>query len=95
MVRTLKKTRKPPLRQCIVTREQAPKEALIRVVKNKHDEVSIDTTGRAHGRGAYIKKDKTVIERARKRNAIAKHFKVPVDAGIYDDRERIIDASDA
>ncbi len=85
------KKRKPPIRKCIVTREQAEKHELIRVVKNKADEVSVDTTGRAHGRGAYIKKDRAVIEKAKKQNLIAKHFNVSVDPEIYEALLKILD----
>lgn len=42
-----------------------PKEELIRVVRNKEGEVFVDETGKKNGRGAYIKKDREVIEKAK------------------------------
>ena len=42
------------MRKDIVTGEMMPKRQLIRVVKNKEDEVSLDPTGKKAGRGAYI-----------------------------------------
>lgn len=57
--------RKKPLRKCVVTNEMLPKEELIRVVRNKEGEVFVDETGKKNGRGAYIKKDREVIEKAK------------------------------
>ena len=47
------KTRKIPMRTCVVTREKLPKGELIRVVRTPEGEVIIDETGKANGRGAY------------------------------------------
>ena len=46
--------RKVPLRKCTVSGEMFPKKELVRVVKTKEGDVSIDPTGRQNGRGAYI-----------------------------------------
>lgn len=46
--------RKIPMRKDIVTGEMVPKKELVRVVKNKEGEVSIDPSGKKSGRGAYI-----------------------------------------
>ncbi len=86
----MSKTRKTPLRKCIVTGEQHDKRELMRVVRNKEGIVSVDPTGKAHGRGAYLKLDKTVINKARKKNLIAKHFGVSVEPEIYDQLEALI-----
>ncbi|MCQ5017852.1 YlxR family protein, partial [Anaerostipes hadrus] len=40
------KKRKVPMRKDIVTGEMMPKRELIRVVRNKEDEVSVDPTGK-------------------------------------------------
>ena len=37
--------------------EKKDKKDLIRIVKNKNNEIFIDLTGKANGRAAYIKKD--------------------------------------
>ena len=44
--------RKIPMRKDIVTGEMVPKKELVRVVKNKEGEVSIDPSGKKSGRGA-------------------------------------------
>lgn len=79
------KKHKTPLRQCILTREQLPKGSMIRVVKNKENDVFVDPTGKAHGRGAYVKKDINVIKKAQKQKALNKHFGLDVDPQVYED----------
>ena len=46
--------KKIPMRQCIGCREMKPKRELIRILKNKQQELSVDRTGKKNGRGAYI-----------------------------------------
>ncbi len=79
----MSKKHKIPLRKCIVTKEQHDKRELIRIVKNKEGIVSVDPSGKAHGRGAYLKLDQKVIEKARKKDLIAKHFGVEVENTLY------------
>ena len=46
------KTRKVPMRKCVVSNEMKPKKELVRIVKNQAGEIAIDPTGRMNGRGA-------------------------------------------
>ena len=48
------KTKKIPMRMCLGCGEMKPKKELIRVVKSKEGEISLDLTGKKSGRGAYI-----------------------------------------
>lgn len=73
------------MRKCIVTGEMRPKKEMIRVVRSKEGEVSIDPTGKKSGRGAYVTIDKDVILKAKKSNLFAKEFNVDVDESIYDE----------
>ena len=50
--------KKMPERTCVITREKTLKKDLLRVVRDNNGNVSVDTTGKANGRGAYLKKDK-------------------------------------
>ena len=59
------KTRKIPMRMCVVTREKYPKKELIRIVRTE-DGIKVDETGKLNGRGAYLKKDLEVFEKAKK-----------------------------
>ena len=84
------KTKKIPLRSCVVSKEKLPKQELIRVVKNKENEVFIDLTGKANGKGAYIKKDLTILEKAIKTKALEKHLETKIENNIYEELKNII-----
>ena len=84
------KTKKIPLRSCIVSKEKLPKQELIRVVKNKENEVFIDLTGKANGKGAYIKKDLAILETAIKSKALEKHLETKIENSIYEELKIII-----
>jgi uncharacterized protein len=81
----MKKTKKIPLRTCVVTKEVLPKKDLIRICATKEGVVSIDTIGKAPGRGAYLKLDKDVIALARKNKALDKKLEATVPDAIYDE----------
>ncbi|MGM0436405.1 MAG: RNase P modulator RnpM [Bacillota bacterium] len=78
------KTRKEPLRKCVATGEMLPKEAMLRIVKNKQGEVFVDPTGKAHGRGAYVKKDQSAIKTLKKKNGLDRVFQMKVDPSVYE-----------
>ncbi len=84
------KSRKIPMRSCIVTREKLPKQELIRVVKNKENQVIVDLTGKANGRGAYLKRDADVIKKAQKTKILEKHLEIEIPDNIYEELDRII-----
>ena len=84
------KQRKIPLRTCVVTKEKLEKKDLIRIVKNNEDLVSVDLTGKANGRGAYIKRDIEVLENARKTKVLDKHLQISIPDEIYEELSNII-----
>lgn len=84
------KNKKIPLRKCVITQEQLPKQELIRVVRTPEQEVKIDLSGKLNGRGAYLKKDLEVIEKARNKKTLNRILKVEVDDAIYDELEQLI-----
>ena len=79
------KVKKIPMRTCVVTKEQCAKKELIRVVRNNEGVVSVDTTGKAPGRGAYLKLDKEVILKAKKTKALDNKLEVTVPDEIYEE----------
>lgn len=79
------KVKKIPMRTCVITHEKLEKKDLLRVVSNNEGKVFVDETGRANGRGAYIKKDKNVIEKARASKALEKHLEVKIEDSVYDE----------
>jgi hypothetical protein len=47
--------------------------------------VSVDPTGKANGRGAYLKMDAAVILQAKKTKVLERHLETPVPDAVYDD----------
>lgn len=84
------KVKKIPMRSCVVTREKCEKRDLIRIVRTPEGEVKIDLNGKMNGRGAYIKKDVTVVDKARKSKVLERHLEVNVPDTIYDELKKII-----
>lgn len=84
------KTKKIPLRTCIVTKEILPKQELLRVVINKDKEVSIDLTGKQNGRGVYLKKDIEVINKAKNLKILDKKLEVEIEEKLYEDLINLI-----
>ena len=85
------KVKKIPMRTCVVCHEKLEKRELLRIVKNKEGIVSVDETGKANGRGAYIKKDLEVLEKAIKSKALERHLECQIDNHIYDEIRKIIE----
>ena len=79
------KQHKIPLRKCVITNEQLPKKDLIRIVKNKEGQVSVDMTGKLNGRGVYLKKEKSVILKALKTKKLDRHLEIAVPTVIYEE----------
>ncbi|MFC7784331.1 MULTISPECIES: RNase P modulator RnpM [unclassified Rossellomorea] len=77
--------KKVPLRKCVATGEMKPKKEMIRIVRSKEGEVSIDPTGKKSGRGAYLSKDKDVILQAKKKNTLANQLQAKIDESLYDE----------
>lgn len=75
--------KKIPLRTCCVTNMQYPKKELVRIVKNKDNEVFVDLTGKLNGRGAYLKLSKQVILKAQKSNCLGKKLEINIPDSIY------------
>lgn len=84
------KVKKIPMRSCVITREKCEKRELLRIVKDKDGVVSVDLTGKMNGRGAYIKKDLEVLEKAKKTKALEKHLETSIPDSIYESIEKII-----
>ncbi len=82
--------KKIPERTCVITKEKAQKKDLLRIVRDKDLNVTIDLTGKANGRGAYLKKDAEVIEKARKTKALERILEVSIPDTLYDEMLSII-----
>ena len=81
--------KKIPMRMCVVTREKYPKLELFRIVKFDNN-IFLDTTGKANGKGCYLKKDLEVISKAKKTKILNKIFECEVKDEIYDEMINLI-----
>lgn len=77
--------RKVPLRKCVATGDMLPKKEMIRVVRSKEGEVSVDVTGKKPGRGAYVSKSEQAVDIARKKNVLGYQLDVKIPDEIYDE----------
>jgi len=82
--------KKIPQRTCLVTREKLDKKDLIRIVRTPEQNVIIDETGKANGRGAYLKRNIEVIEKAKKSKALEKALNVEIPNEIFDELKELI-----
>ena len=83
------KIRKIPMRTCVVTREKLPKQELIRVVRTPEQTVIIDLSGKANGRGAYVKRDINVIDKARKSKILERTLEITINDEVYNELEKM------
>ena len=85
------KVKKIPLRTCVITKEQLPKQELLRIVRTPEGKVVADETGKLNGRGAYIKKDITVLEKAKKGKVLEKRLECQIEDSVYEEIRKIIE----
>lgn len=85
------KARKIPLRKSVVSNEVIDKRDLLRIVKNKDGQVFIDPTGKANGRGAYIKLDNEEAQLAKKKQVFHRAFGIEVSESFYDELIAYVD----
>ncbi len=84
------KQRKIPMRTCVVTKEKYPKSELIRVVRDNLGNISVDLTGKKNGRGAYLKKDIDVINKAFSGKILERYLEALIPQEIYDELCEIV-----
>ena len=77
--------KKIPMRTCVITGEKLAKKDLIRVVRTPEGNVMVDESGKANGRGAYLKKDIATFEKAEKSKILNKRLEVEVPSSIYEE----------
>ena len=71
-------------RMCIFTHNKCDRKDLFRIVKTNQDVILIDVDGSIQGRGTYISKDKEVILKAKKKDALSRGLRCKVPEEIYD-----------
>ncbi len=83
--------KKIPMRSCVITKEKLPKQELIRIVRTPEKEVLVDLTGKLNGKGAYLKKDINVINKAFKSKQLNKILDIEVPDKIYEELKEMLE----
>lgn len=82
--------KKQPQRTCMGCNSKKDKKDLIRIVKNKDNQISIDKTGKKEGRGAYICDDIQCLEKVIKTKRLEKIFDMKISEEIYENLRGVI-----
>lgn len=75
--------KKIPTRRCTGCGEHFEKQALVRIVRSPLGEITLDLTGKKPGRGAYICKNATCLQKARKAHRIEQALGVAISDEIF------------
>ena len=86
------KAKKVPLRMCVGCGEMFDKRTLVRVVKSREGEVSLDLTGKKAGRGAYVCHNSACLKKARKSKALERSLETEIPEEIFDRLEQEMEA---
>lgn len=82
------------MRKCSGCGEMKPKNQLIRVVKNKDGEISLDLTSKKPGRGAYLCPSLECFTIARKARRFEKAFSTQIPQSVFDAMEEELKANE-
>ena len=82
--------KKIPQRTCIGCKEKKDKKDLIRIVKDKEGNITLDKTGRSNGRGAYICDNIQCLEKAIKTKTLARTFEMEIEETVYNELRGVI-----
>ncbi len=80
--------KKIPQRQCMGCRERKAKRELIRVVRGTDGTVSLDFSGKAPGRGAYICPDMECLRKALRSKSLDRSLEVTIPETVYERLEK-------
>ena len=70
--------------------EKKDKNKLIRIVKNKDNEIKVDKTGKMAGRGAYICDDINCLEKVVKSKRLERVLDTKISEEIYESLRGVI-----
>ena len=69
---------------CVGCSQMKPKSELIRVVRSPEGEVSLDSTGKKSGRGAYICTSRDCLKKAVKSKRLDRTFGCEIGEELYE-----------
>ncbi len=79
-----------PQRTCMGCNEKKDKKDLIRIVKNKENQISLDRTGKQEGRGAYLCDNIQCLEKVIKSKRLEKILGCKIEEEIYENLRGVI-----
>ena len=82
--------KKKPLRTCMGCNNPKEKNELLRIVKSKEGDISVDLTGKKNGRGAYICKDEECLKKLQKSKRLDRVFEMVVPEEIYENIRGVV-----
>src|SRR5262245_51625131 len=77
-----------PTRTCVACRTERQKREFVRIVRSPDGVVTLDPTGKANGRGAYLCADGSCWSVALKKKAIERALSTPLPAELREQLER-------
>lgn len=84
------KNKKIPLRKCVSCNEKKSKKDLMRIVKDSEDNIKLDPSGKANGRGAYVCLSLDCIDEAEKTKRLSRSLGMKVSKDIYDELRKLV-----
>lgn len=82
--------KKQPQRTCMGCNQKKDKKDLIRIVKNKQNEITVDKTGKQEGRGAYICDNPECLEKVIKSKRLERVLETTISQEIYESLRGVI-----
>lgn len=83
--------KKVPMRQCIGCHEMKSKKTMMRVLRTPEDSITIDTSGKKNGRGAYLCFSKECFEKAAKNKGLERSLKMKIPQEVYESLKKELD----
>ncbi len=86
----MKNVKRNPQRTCMGCKQKKDKKDLVRIVKNKENEINVDRTGKLDGRGAYICDNIECLEKVIKTKRLEKALDIKISQEIYESLRGVI-----
>ena len=71
------------MRMCAGCGERREKKELVRVVRDPEGNISLDSTGKKSGRGAYVCRSPECLKKARKARRLERSFSCQIPDEVY------------
>ncbi len=88
-----KRPKHQPLRTCLGCGAKRPKKELVRVVRLPSGAITLDSTGRVAGRGAYICPVADCLRSAVKGKKLERALEAPVPEEVFESLTRAVEAA--